>query len=135
MFLNRLLLFIMALCLGSLLVRIHLPIPFLLGGLLTALLCKTLTHRSDVSWPKQWREYALMVAGYGIGSTFTSDTWNNFLAELVGVAEATIVILAASIALAFITAKLARENLHYGYASRRHDADDAALRGRQGGQS
>ena len=48
MFLNRLLLFIMALCLGSLLVRMHLPIPFLLGGLLTALLCKTLTHRSDV---------------------------------------------------------------------------------------
>lgn len=40
MFLNRLLLFIMALCLGSLLVRMHLPIPFLLGGLLTALLCK-----------------------------------------------------------------------------------------------
>ena len=78
MFLNRLLLFIMALCLGSLLVRMHLPIPFLLGGLLTALLCKTLTHRSDVSWPKQWREYALMVAGYGIGSTFTADTWNNF---------------------------------------------------------
>lgn len=111
MFLNRLLLFIMALCLGSLLVRMHLPIPFLLGGLLTALLCKTLTHRSDVSWPKQWREYALMVAGYGIGSTFTADTWNNFLAELVGVAEATIVILAASIALAFVTAKLARENL------------------------
>ena len=49
MFLTRLLLFIMALCLGSLLVRMHLPIPFLLGGLLTALLCKTLTHRSDVS--------------------------------------------------------------------------------------
>ena len=49
MLLNRLLLFIMALCLGSLLVRMHLPIPFLLGGLLTALLCKTLTHRSDVS--------------------------------------------------------------------------------------
>ena len=99
MFLNRLLLFIMALCLGSLLVRMHLPIPFLLGGLLTALLCKTLTHRSDVSWPKQWSEYTLMVAGYGIGSTFTADTWNNFLAELVGVAEATIVILAASFSL------------------------------------
>ena len=28
--LNRLLLFIMALCLGSMLVRLHLPIPFLL---------------------------------------------------------------------------------------------------------
>lgn len=109
--LNRFLLFIMALCLGQMFLRLHLPIPFLLGGLLTALACKTLARRAQVSWPKQWREYALMVAGYGIGSTFTSDTWNNFLAELVGVAESTLVILSASIALAFITAKIAHENL------------------------
>ena len=116
MFLNRLLLFIMALCLGSLLVRMHLPIPFLLGGLLTALLCKTLTHRSDVSWPKQWREYALMVAGYGIGSTFTADTY--------------------CLGLCYGKAGAGKpQKLHYGYASRRHDADDVALRGRQGGQS
>lgn len=109
--LNRLLLFIMALCLGQMLVKLHIPIPFLLGGLLTALACKTFARRTQVSWPKRWREYALMIAGYGIGSTFTTDTWNNFLAELAGVAEATVVIMAASIALAFITAKIARENL------------------------
>lgn len=109
--LNRLLLFIMALCLGHMLVRLHIPIPFLLGGLITALACKTLARHAQVSWPKQWREYALMIAGYGIGSTFTADTWRNFLAEVVGVAESTVVILAASIALAFVTAKIARENL------------------------
>ena len=109
--LNRLLLFIMALCLGNMLVRLHIPIPFLLGGLITALTCKTLARRAQVSWPKQWREYALMIAGYGIGSTFTADTWRNFLAEIAGVAESTVVILAASIALAFVTAKIARENL------------------------
>lgn len=109
--LNRLLLFIMALCLGNMLVRLHIPIPFLLGGLITALACKTLARRAQVSWPKQWREYALMIAGYGIGSTFTADTWRNFLAELVGVTESTVVILSASIALAFITAKIAHENL------------------------
>ena len=97
MFLNRLLLFIMALCLGSLLVRMHLPIPFLLGGLLTALLCKTLTHRSDVSWPKQWREYALMVAGYGIGCYYGK----------AGAGKP--------------------QKLRHGYASRRYDADDVAL--------
>ena len=109
--LNRLLLFIMALCLGQLLLRLHIPIPFLLGGLVTMLACKSLARHAQVSWPKQWREYALMVAGYGIGSTFTADTWHNFLAELVGVVESTVLILSASILLACITSKIARENL------------------------
>ena len=101
----------MALCLGSLLVRLHIPIPFLLGGLVTALACKTCARRAEVSWPKKWREYALYIAGYGIGSTFTADTWSPFLAELVGVTEATVVILGASIALAFVTARVAHEHL------------------------
>ena len=109
--LNRFLLFVMALCLGNMLVRLHIPIPFLLGGLITALACKTCARRAQVDWPKKWREYALYVAGYGIGSTFTADTWSNFLAELVGVTEATVVILGASIALAFVTAKVAHEHL------------------------
>ena len=109
--LNRFLLFVMALCLGSLLVRLHIPIPFLLGGLITALACKTCARRAEVSWPKKWREYALYIAGYGIGSTFTADTWSKFLSELVGVTEATVVILGASIALAFVTAKVAHEHL------------------------
>lgn len=101
----------MALCLGNMLVRLHIPIPFLLGGLLTALACKTCARRTQVDWPKKWREYALYIAGYGIGSTFTADTWSNFLTELVGVTEATVVILGASITLAFATAKIAHEHL------------------------
>lgn len=111
MLLNRILLFIVALSLGHMLLRLHLPIPFLLGGLLTAIVCKTLAQRAQVSWPKQLREYALMIAGYGIGSTFTADTWHNFLQELRGVTEATVVILGASLILAFVTAKLSHEGL------------------------
>ena len=111
MLLNRLLLFITALCLGQLLQRLHLPIPFLLGGMLTAMACKTAAHRVKVSWPKQLREYALMIAGYGIGSVFTADTWYSFLSELSGVIEATVVILGASMALAWVTSRIAGENL------------------------
>ena len=106
MLLNRILLFIVALSLGHMLMRLHLPIPFLLGGLLTAIVCKTFAQRAQVSWPKQLLEYALMIAGYGIGST-----WGIFLRELRGVTEATVVILGVSLLLAFVTAKLARENL------------------------
>ena len=111
MLLNRLLLFIVALSLGHMLLRMHLPIPFLLGGLLTAIACKTFAQRAQISWPKRLREYALMIAGYGIGSTFTAETWNNFLSELRGVTESTVVILAASLLLAYVTAKISGEGL------------------------
>ncbi len=111
MLVNRLLLFVTALCLGRLLQSAHLPIPFLMGGLLTAVACKTLAQRVSVSWPKKWREYALMVAGYGIGSVFTADTWRSFLDELSGVIEATVVILAASMALAWVASRVSHENL------------------------
>lgn len=109
--LNRFLLFAMALSLGGLLARMHIPIPFMLGGIITAMSCRLFARGMGVSWPKQWREYALMVAGYGIGSSFSSDAWNNFLAELLGVAEATVVIIGFSMVLAFITSRLTREDL------------------------
>lgn len=109
--LNRFLLFMTAICLGTLLLQLHVPIPFLLGGLVAALACKTVGHHSCLTWPKKWREYALMIAGYSIGAKFTADTWYNFLTELSGVIEATIVIMAASLVLAFITAKIFNENL------------------------
>lgn len=104
--LNRLLLFVAALCLGSLLVRLHLPIPYLLGGLISALFCKTFLRRAGFFWPKQWREYGMVIAGYGIGSTFTSETWYKFLSELSGVVAATVVILGTSVVIAFIAAKI-----------------------------
>lgn len=109
--LNRFLLFMTAICLGTLLLRLHVPIPFLLGGLITALACKTAGRHICLTWPKKWREYALMVAGYSIGAKFTADTWYNFLAEFSGVIEATLVIMAVSLVLAFITAKIFKENL------------------------
>lgn len=109
--LNRALLFIMALCLGELLQKLHIPIPFLLGGMVTAILCKTFNRRPDLTWPKKWREYGLMVAGYGIGSTFNASTWSNLVDEIAGVAEATVIIIGCSVLLALITARLAREDL------------------------
>jgi uncharacterized membrane protein AbrB (regulator of aidB expression) len=39
--LDRLLLFITAGCLGTLLMRMHIPIPYMLGGMIVAILYKT----------------------------------------------------------------------------------------------
>lgn len=109
--LNRLLLFITAACLGSLLVRMHLPIPYLLGGMVTAVLCKAFAHNVAVSWPRSWRACGLMVAGYGIGATFSNDAWNNFLEEMAGVVEANVIAIAVSVLLAWIMARWTKVNL------------------------
>ena len=109
--LNRILIFIMAGCLGSLLAKLHIPIPFLLGGMLAAVFCKTFAAEMQISWPRRWREYGLMVGGYGIGANFDAAAWHNFLAQLAGVAEAAAAIFAASIILALVSSRLTGEDL------------------------
>lgn len=109
--LNRILLFILALCLGSFLAKMHIPIPFLLGGVFSSIALKTFLPMSTVSWPRLWRDYGLMVAGYGIGANFSTNAWDNMLHQLLGVVEATGSILIASIFLACISAKLVGEDL------------------------
>lgn len=108
---ERFLLFLTAGCLGALLARLHIPIPFLLGGMLTAAVCKTLGAGRAVSWPKRWREYGLVVGGYGIGAHFDAAAWHNFLAQLAGVAESTAAVFAASILLGLLAARLTGADL------------------------
>lgn len=48
--LNRLLLFVMAACLGTLFLKMELPIPYLLGGIFAAVACKI--AGSPVTWPR-----------------------------------------------------------------------------------
>ncbi len=109
--LNRLLLFIMAGCFGSLLAQLHIPIPFMLGGMITAILCKTFARKVQVTWPRILRDCGLAVAGYGIGVNCSLDAWQKFLNELMGVTEATAIALGVSVVWAIITARLTREDL------------------------
>ena len=109
--LDRLLLFITAGCLGTLLMRMHIPIPYMLGGMTVALLYKTFVGEKAVKWPRLWRDIGLMVAGYGIGVNFNTAAWNNFLHELAGVSASTFIALGASIIIAIVTAKVTREDL------------------------
>lgn len=110
MLLNRFLLFVVGICVGTLFVQLHLPIPYLLGGMLTAIACKSFARKVEVSWPRKWREYALTVAGYGIGANFSQAAWNNIQSQTWGVFEATGSILLASFILSYITAKLTGED-------------------------
>lgn len=109
--LDRILLFISAGCLGFLLMKMHLPIPYMLGGMIIAILYKTFARKEVVKWPRKYRDLALMVAGYGIGVNFNTNAWNNFLDELMGVTVATAIAIGISVVIAVITAKVAREDL------------------------
>ena len=106
MLLNRLLLFITGYFVGSLLMSMNLPIPFMMGGMITAIACKACARKIPISWPRKWREYALTVAGYGIGANFTPEAWNNLFNQSLGVVEATGSILLASVICSYITAKV-----------------------------
>ena len=108
---DRILLFIAAGCLGTLLMKMHLPIPYMLGGMTIAILYKTFARERAVVWPRKWRDYGLMVAGYGIGVNFNTDAWNNFMDELLGVTEATVIALGVSIIIAIVTSKITKEDL------------------------
>lgn len=108
---DRILLFITAGCLGTLLMKMHLPIPYMLGGMTIAILYKTFARERAVAWPRKWRDYGLMVAGYGIGVNFNTDAWNNFMDELLGVTEATVIALGVSIIIAIVTSKITKEDL------------------------
>ena len=83
MLINRLLLFVVGFCVGTLFVQLHLPIPYLLGGMITAIACKSFARNVEVTWPRKWREYALTVAGYGIGANFSQEAWNNMMSSRV----------------------------------------------------
>ena len=107
--LNRLLLFVMAACLGTLFLKMELPIPYLLGGIFAAVACKI--AGSPVTWPKNWRELGLLVAGYGIGRNFTADTWEKMTHQTFGVLEATLIAVAVAVLIAWWTARHTSANL------------------------
>lgn len=100
-----------ALLLGSGLKSLHLPIPFMMAGMIITIICKVKFRGITNIWPKTYREYALYVAGYGIGAKFTHDAWNSILNQLVGVAITNVLLLALSLILAYLTHKWIHEDL------------------------
>jgi len=110
MFLNRFLLFVVGYFLGWFFVKFHLPIPFMLGGMLAAIACKSFARKAEISWPRKIREYALIIAGYGIGANFSMEAWHNILSQSFGVFEATISIMVVSVLLSYLTVKATGED-------------------------
>ena len=106
---RQLMMFGMAMLIGALLEYLAVPIPFLLGGIVSAMFWKVIG--AQVYWPRQWRELGLCVAGYGIGRNFTADTLHELSMQTLGVFEATFATVGASFVIAWWTSRHSYANL------------------------
>lgn len=59
---RRLMMFGLAVLIGFLFQYMAIPIPFLLGGIVSSMFWKVIG--AQVYWPRQWRELGLCVAGH-----------------------------------------------------------------------
>ena len=91
--------FLAAALLGFLLRQLAIPIPYLLGGIITGFVVRTFLDNS-FQWPRAWREMMLGVAGYGIGSNCTPATFLQLSQETLGILGASLFTLAVSVGVA-----------------------------------
>ena len=100
----------MAFLLGLLLFYFRIPIPFMLSGIISASVLKFFIW-SEMRWPLLWRNLGLMVAGYGIGRSFTQDTLAQMSQHVMGVFGASLVAIGISVLVAWFTCKHTFANL------------------------
>ena len=99
----------LAVLIGFLFQYMAIPIPFLLGGIVSSMFWKVIG--AQVYWPRQWRELGLCVAGYGIGRNFTAETMHELSMQSLGVLEATGAAVGASVIIAWWTSRHSYANL------------------------
>ena len=76
--------FLAAALAGFLLRQLSVPIPYMLGGIAVGFLLRTFLDNTFF-WPRSWRGLMLGVAGYGIGSNCTPDTFFKLSQETLGI--------------------------------------------------
>ena len=107
---QRLIALLLALVIGLTLFHFHIPIPFMLSGIIAASFLKFFVWRY-LNWPISWRNLGLMVAGYGIGRDFTQDTLLQMSQQLAGVFGASLLAIGISLLVAWVTYKHTFANL------------------------
>ena len=91
--------FLAAALLGFLLRQLGIPIPYMLGGIVSGFVLRAFLD-SSFQWPRSWRGLMLGVAGYGIGSNCTPEAFVNLSQEALGIFGACLFTLAVSVGVA-----------------------------------
>lgn len=103
-------LMLVTLAIGFVLSKLHLPIPYLMAGIAVSICCKCFSNDKRTTWPKLYREYALYLAGYGIGVKFTADTWSNILNQILGIGLSNVFMLVICFGMSYLTYKWTHED-------------------------
>ena len=90
---------------------IGMPIPWMLGGIFVSLAMK-IAGIQGVSWPRRWRNYGLIVVGYGIGRYVTPSVLDQMLQQIPGIVGATIVAVVTALIISIFMAKYEHMDLH-----------------------
>lgn len=100
-----------SLAMGAIFHYFHIPIPWTLGGILGALLVQFAPVEHS-RWKSQWRNYALVVVGYGTGRYVTPAVLEEALRQWPGIIGATVVAVAVSIFISICMAKFEHMDFH-----------------------
>ncbi|MDD4320153.1 MAG: AbrB family transcriptional regulator, partial [Acidaminococcaceae bacterium] len=105
------LLFLLSAILGWGLHFIGMPIPWMLGGVFVSLGLK-ISGIKGVKWPRMWRNYGLIVVGYGIGRYVTPMVLDQMLHQIPGIAGATLIAVMAALLISILMSKYEKIDLH-----------------------
>lgn len=89
---------------GTIFYSIHLPLPWMLGPLTTALLWKFLQKKS-IYWPKPIRNSGLIILGYAMGSPFSIEIGQQIGGQLPGIMLSTLAVMIISLFIGWFTSR------------------------------
>lgn len=92
---------------AALFVVIHIPLPWLLGPL-TAVIVWSLATKRPLYWPIGFRQVALVLLGYMLGTSFTRETAWGIVEQLPAMFAMVVLTIVFSLVMGYIVAKGAR---------------------------
>jgi len=101
---DNLVLFLLAGIGGTIFYEIHIPLPWMLGPLVTTLLWKFL-RKKIIFWPKPLRNGGLIILGYTMGSPFTLQIGRQIFGQLSGMLLSTLAIMTISLLIGWFTSR------------------------------
>ena len=107
---QKVVLFLIAGALGFLFKTLHVPIPYMLGGIVVTFVAKTFFD-PKTHWPAAWRNFMLSIGGCEIGRDCSFETLVNLSNQVFGVLSATGSIVIVSLIAAWLTFRFCNVNL------------------------
>ncbi|MBP2625329.1 MAG: rane protein AbrB duplication [Firmicutes bacterium] len=101
---DNIIIFLLATTGGIIFYEIHIPLPWMLGPLVTTLLWKMLRKKA-VSWSKPIRNSGLVILGYTMGSPFTLQIGRQIFGQLPGMILSTLAIMTISLLVGWFTSR------------------------------